>query len=211
MARARRGGGGRILVHQRTVDDQTQTIGGDIVIKDEHTEGIIETEHQSMEDKTRREYRNRIMRIIDWLRVNYPSYFEEGTRLLSEEEKQDKVFFAHQTHRDLCYSGINVKVIKAFLSEKKKKKVDPITQKVTLASVSDVKKYDDAIKWKEEDAEDPPKLKGVFKGKRTRSRSLSLYSSTGNKKSSNPSATAAPTPQPTLPVHQEIANTAASK
>ena len=63
----------------------------------------------------------------------------------------------------------------------------------------------------EEDPGDPQKLKGVFKGKRTKSRSLSRYSSTGNKKSSNPSATAGPTPQPTLPVHQEIANVTASK
>ena len=63
----------------------------------------------------------------------------------------------------------------------------------------------------EEDPGDPPKLKGVFKEKHTKSRSLSRYSSTGNKKSSNPLATAGPTPQPTLPVHHKIANAAASK
>ncbi|KAL3792789.1 hypothetical protein HJC23_002596 [Cyclotella cryptica] len=68
-----------------------------------------------------------------------------------------------------------------------------------------------AIAMEEEDPEDPPKLKGVFKGKRTKSRSLSWYSSTSNKKSSNPSTMTAPTPQPTLPVHQEIANAATSK
>ena len=67
------------------------------------------------------------------------------------------------------------------------------------------------IAMEEEDPEDPPKLKVVFKGKRKRSRSLYRYSGTGNKNSSNPLAMAAPTPQPTFPVHQEIANVAASK
>eukprot|EP00804_Cyclotella_cryptica_P019648 CCRYP_013974-RA/>CCRYP_013974-RA protein AED:0.42 eAED:0.43 QI:0/0/0/1/0/0/2/0/87 len=86
-----------------------------------------------MEDKTRREYRNRIKHISDWLMVHYPTYFEEGTRLLSEDEKQDKVFFAHNTNRDLCYSELNVQVIKAFLSSKKKKKIHPVTGAVILS------------------------------------------------------------------------------
>ncbi|KAL3789407.1 hypothetical protein HJC23_001955 [Cyclotella cryptica] len=129
-----RGPGGRIHVHQRNVDDKTQTIRGDIVINHEHLDGIIETEQRSMEDKTRREYRNRIKHIIDWLMVHYPTYFEEGTRLLSEDEKQEKVFFAHNTNRDLCYSGLNVQLIKAFLSSKKKKKIHPVTGAVILSS-----------------------------------------------------------------------------
>ena len=57
------------------------------------------------------------------------------------------MFFAHRNNRDLRYSGLNVKIIKAFLSTKKKKKVDPVSNVVTLSSVSDIKKYDDAIKW----------------------------------------------------------------
>ncbi|KAL3804031.1 hypothetical protein HJC23_006422 [Cyclotella cryptica] len=140
MARGgRRGPGGRIHVHQRNVDNQTQTIRGDIVINHEHLDGIIETEQRSMEDKTRREYRNRIKHIIDWLMVHYPTYFEEGTRLLSEDEKQDKVFFAHNTNRDLRYSRLNVQLIKAFLSSKKKKKIHPVTGAVILSSVSGIK------------------------------------------------------------------------
>ena len=60
---------------------------------------------------------------------------------------KDAVFFAHRNNRDLCYSGLNVTLVKAFLSAKKKKKIHPETGKVTLSSVSDIKKYDDAIKW----------------------------------------------------------------
>ena len=145
MARGRSSGGGRIYVHQRTVDDRTQIIGGGIDIEHEHVDSIIETEQSSMENATRREYQNRLQHIYTWWMEHYPSYFEEGTRLLSEDERKDAVFFAHRNNQDLCYSGLNVTLVKAFLSAKKKKKVNPETGKVTLASVSDIKKYDDAI------------------------------------------------------------------
>jgi hypothetical protein len=67
---------------------------------------------------------------------HYPSYFEEGTRHLSEDEREDAVFFVHRNNRDLCYSGMNVTLMKEFLSAKKKKKIHPETGKVTLASVA---------------------------------------------------------------------------
>ena len=138
--------GGRIHVSDRTVDDKTKIIGDDIEIEDVHTNDIIETEQSAMEDKTRREYRNRIKRIIKWIKRKYPSYYEEGIRILDDEEKKDIVKFHHTNTHDLVYAGLNVKVIKAYLSEKKKKKV-ATDGTVTLSSVSDIKKYDDAIKW----------------------------------------------------------------
>ncbi|KAL3791114.1 hypothetical protein HJC23_012099 [Cyclotella cryptica] len=151
MARGgRRGPGGCIHVHQRNGDDQTQTIRGDIVINHEHLDGIIETEQRSMEDKTCREYSNRITHIIAWLMVHYPTYFEEGTRLLSEDEKQDKVFFAHNTNCNLRYSELNVQLIKAFLSSKTKKKIHPATAAVILSSSS----HDGDIEKEEEEEEE---------------------------------------------------------
>ena len=137
---------GRIHVSDRTVDDKTKIIGDDIEIEDVHTNDIIETEQSAMEDKTRREYRNRIKRIIKWIKRKYPTYYEEGIRILDDEEKKDIVPFHHTNTHDLVYAGLNVKVIKAYLSEKKKKKV-ATDGTVTLSSVSDIKKYDDAIKW----------------------------------------------------------------
>ena len=148
MARSgsKKKGGGRIEVHDRNVDDTTKIIGEDIAIDDVHTQDINETEQSSMEDRTRKEYRNRIGRVCKWTETGYPEYYELGTRILDEDEKKDIVKFHHTNDRDLIYSGINVQVIKAYLSEKKKKKV-AADGTVTLSSVSDIKKYDDAIKW----------------------------------------------------------------
>ena len=121
-----RGGGGRIRVHERTVDDETEIIGGAIELSAEHRNDIVETEQMDMADKTRREYRNRIKRIYTWLMnsADYTGYFELGTRLVTEAEKEDPVKFHHTNDRDLKYTGLNVTVIKAYLSEVKKKKVD---------------------------------------------------------------------------------------
>ena len=118
-----RGGGGRIRVHERTVDDEAELIGGAIELSAEHRNDIVETEQMDMADKTRREYRNRIKRIYKWLMnsTDYPGYFEEGTRLVTQAEKEDSVKFHHTNNRDLKYNGLNVTVIKAFLSEVKKK------------------------------------------------------------------------------------------
>ena len=73
-----RGGGGRIRVHERTVDDETELIGGAIELSAEHRNDVVETEQMDMADKTRREYRNRIKRIYKWLMnsTDYPDYFE---------------------------------------------------------------------------------------------------------------------------------------
>lgn len=65
MARGGRRSGGRIQLSDRDVDDTTAIIDGDIEIEEVHATDIIETEQSSMEDKTRREYRNRIARIYN--------------------------------------------------------------------------------------------------------------------------------------------------
>ena len=53
----------------------------------------------------------------------YPDYFEVGTRVLTQDERDDPVFFAHTNDRDLRYAGINVFFVKDFLSAKKVKRV----------------------------------------------------------------------------------------
>ena len=144
-----RGSGGRIRVHECTVYDEIELIGGAIVLSAAHSSGVVETEQMDMADKTRRECSNSIRRIYTWLMnlTDYTGYFEQGTRVVPQPEKEDPVKFHHTNDRDLKYNGLNVTVIKAFLSEVKKKKVDDDGNIITLSSVSDVKKYDDAIKW----------------------------------------------------------------
>ena len=72
---------------------------------------------------------------------------------LDEEEKNAPVKFHFKNDRDIVYAGLNVKAVLAYLSEKKKKRV--VQGKVVLVSASDIKKYDDAIKWGSKIAEQP--------------------------------------------------------
>ena len=95
MVQRRGGQSGRIHVHKQTVNDAAEIIGANIEIASEHQDEIIATEQSSMLDKTRREHRNRIARIYNWWMKNYPEYFEIGTRVLSEDEKNDPVKYHH--------------------------------------------------------------------------------------------------------------------
>ena len=81
--------GGRIRVHQRRTDDATPLIGGVIALQVHHTTVITTTWDKYMTDKCRKDYRNRIKRFIEWFKVSYPSYYDEGTRDLSPEELAD--------------------------------------------------------------------------------------------------------------------------
>ena len=146
MVQRRGGQSGRIHVHERTVNDAAEIIGANIEIASEHQDEIIATEQSSMLDKTRREHRNRIARIYNWWMKNYPEYFEIGTRVLSKDEKNDPVKYHHRNNRDIRYTGLNVKHVKAYLSQKKTKRVRS-DGKAVLASPSDISKYNDAIKW----------------------------------------------------------------
>ncbi|KAL7553258.1 hypothetical protein ACHAWF_016513 [Thalassiosira exigua] len=142
---------GQILVLEKTVDDTTPIINAGADINSEHKNDIniteqTQTQRKKNNIKTRREYRNRINRVISFWRDSYPDYFQHGTRELNEEEKNDPVKFHFKNDRDIVYSGLNVGMVKSFLSVKKKKKVEA-DGTVILASSSDIKKYDDAIKW----------------------------------------------------------------
>ena len=122
MPRRAGGGGGCIQLHDRTVDDTAEIIDAGIDVAEEHYEEIMVTEAQQMEDRTRREYRNRIKHVCRFWMEMYPAYFEVGTRLLSESDKQDRTLFHHNNDRDIIYQGIDVTLVKAFLVVKKKKR-----------------------------------------------------------------------------------------
>jgi hypothetical protein len=137
---------GRIHLHQRNTDDVSQLINADMTIMAEHVAAINATTQKEMDDKTRKEYRNRIRHIYRWWMEHYPNYFENGTRVLTQEEKEDQVMFHHTNDRDIIYTGLNVSLVLAFLSHKKNKSVRP-DGTIIMSSNSDIKKYNDAIKW----------------------------------------------------------------
>ncbi|KAL3764962.1 hypothetical protein ACHAW5_006670 [Stephanodiscus triporus] len=94
-----------------------------------------------MEDKTRKEHRRRLRHLYTWWQHKYIDYFENGTRALSDDEMKDPVRFHHTNDRDIIYEGLNVSFVLAFLVSKKTK------ANGKMSSVSDISKYNDAIKW----------------------------------------------------------------
>ena len=138
---SRGGGGGRILVHQRETDNTVPIIGADIAINENHAAAAQTTQSKGMKDKTRKDYRYRHKRMVKFFREFYGEYFEQGTKVLSEEEKADPSKYYYNNDRDLIYNGLNVKMVIAYCSNKKKK------ENGNLTSPSDLSKYGDAIKW----------------------------------------------------------------
>ena len=56
--------------------------------------------------------------MITWVKTEYSAYYDEGVVELTAEQKEDKTNYYKSTH-DFVYNGINVSVIKAFMSAKK--------------------------------------------------------------------------------------------
>ena len=138
---SRGSGGGRILVHQRDTDDTVPIIGANIAINENHAAAAQTTQSKGMKPKTRKEYRGRHRHMWTFWEEFYPEYFEQGTRVLSEEEKEDPAKYYFKNDRDLIYRGLNVKMVIAHCSNKKWK------ENGKLISPSDLSKYGDAIKW----------------------------------------------------------------
>ena len=138
---ARGGGGGRIHVHQRETDDSVPIIGSDIAIKENHAAAAQTTQAKGMKDKTRREHRSRLNHLIKFWSEEYEEYFERGTYVLTDAQKADASKYYFNNDRDLRYQGLNVQMVIAFCSNKKKK------ENGKLVSASNLSKYGDAIKW----------------------------------------------------------------
>ena len=94
-----------------------------------------------MKLKSRQAHRNRLKHIYKFWSEKYVDYYNDGTYELSPEQKNDPILFHHTNDRDLIYNGLDVECVLAFLVTKKHK------ANGNLASVSDIKKYNDAIKW----------------------------------------------------------------
>ena len=114
-------------------------------IQDVHNKTIRETEDFYKALKTVKDHCRRLTEMMKWIEIEYPDYYSQVVRELSEEEKQDATRFYKSTH-DFCYRNLNVEVAKAFLS-KKKHHPDKVTSdnKPIHYSYSHIRKYHDAI------------------------------------------------------------------
>ena len=139
---------GRILPHQRDTDDAAPIIGAALDdIGDEYRERYVATLRLGMDDKTRKNYRSRIIRICKYWREKYPAYSAEGVRRISEEEANDvsKFYFGGHYKEDIVYTGLNVQYVLQFMLQNERKTNRKGEEK--LKSHQDIRKYKDAIQW----------------------------------------------------------------
>lgn len=135
--------GGRIHPHQRDTDDNIAVLGDNLEPPSNLAEKYNETIKVTMTDGCRRNYRQRLLRIVEFWRREDPEYFAVGVREVPEEEGKDetKYFYDWRYKQDLIYSGLNDQFILHFLVSTKKK------EDGKFKSFEDMRKYKDAIMW----------------------------------------------------------------
>ena len=134
-------GRGRHERRRQTIPTTTDEpiLGSDIVVDAELQDLVDDTEQHEKSPKTSREYRNRISHIIKFIQEKYPGYYAIGVVELTEEQRARRNNYYYNNTHDLIYTGINVKVIKAFLASIKKKSNGKTCSHVQL------RKYHNAI------------------------------------------------------------------
>jgi hypothetical protein len=111
------GGGGRI----RVTDDSAVTLGAEVEVRAEHVSAVNATKTKESFVETRRGHRRRMKKLIEWWMIEYPDYFEVGTRVLSAEEKADSMKYYHTCDRDIEYEGLRVDMVIAYMAATKAK------------------------------------------------------------------------------------------
>lgn len=88
------GSGGRRNAHARPTQD-APIIGEGIAIQEDHVEAVNETKSNDKKTKTKREHRNKLKAIIEFLKDQYPEYYEQGVVEITEEQKNDITPFSN--------------------------------------------------------------------------------------------------------------------
>lgn len=129
-------------------------LGEDLVLTEDHAAAVLHTSSQQRKEQTRRLHRNSLKRMMEWIKVNYPSYYEVGVRDLTEEEMADRSKAYHNNKQDFVYKGMNPKIIMGYIGANKVKKTNALGAKI-IYSESWARKHHDAILFGAEMAEEP--------------------------------------------------------
>ena len=93
----------------------------DLVVDGDLQDLVDDTEQHEKSLKISQDYRNRLGHIIKIIEEKWPRYYAVGVVELTEEQRSKRNMCYHHNTHDLVYTGLNVKVIKAFLASIKKK------------------------------------------------------------------------------------------
>ena len=96
-----------------------------------------------------KDHNNRLKKMILWIKDEYPTYYTDGIVALTDEQKINKAQY-HTTTHDFIYTGLNVSIIKAFMSGNKYKQttvqnIEGEEPPKVQYSYSHIRKYQDAI------------------------------------------------------------------
>jgi hypothetical protein len=127
---------------RRNDDSSAIILGQDLQIDAADVAAVQDTEDYEKVLNTMRDYRNRLQALCEWMQQEFPDYVELGGVVpITDAQKSDRVFFAYKSTLDLRYDGLNVRIIKTFMS-KRKVKADG-----KIYSHGHIRKYRDAILW----------------------------------------------------------------
>ena len=112
----------------------------EVAIRQEHSSAVRQTEDFCKKQKTVQDHNRRLMQMIEWIKTEYPAYYEEGIRELNDEQKADNKRYYKSTH-DFVYNKLSPDIVKAFICAKAKYRGNSQTQ----YSFSHTRKFQDAI------------------------------------------------------------------
>jgi hypothetical protein len=118
-------------------------VGGNLATPANLPAKYNETTQFAMSNKCRRNYRQRLARIIRFWKAEDPEYYAVGVQKVAADDLNDatKYFFSGHFTEDLIYAGLNEQFVLHFLVSTKEK------ENGKLKSVEDIRKYKDAIMW----------------------------------------------------------------
>lgn len=101
-------------------DDDVPIIGADIEIAAAHSLAIAETQSHRLATATKIGHRNKLKMIIARIKAEYPDYATAGgVKTLTEDQLTNPEKCYHKNTEDLAYSGMNIRIIMAFMSANK--------------------------------------------------------------------------------------------
>lgn len=145
---------GRIRPFERDADDSGIILGSGLEVPPDLRLKCNETFKLQMSNNCRRDYRQRLKRIILFWKEENPLYYEIGVKSVRHEDLTDETkYFFHGSGRskegfteDIIYAGLNVDYVLHFLASNK------LRHDGKVKSFQDLRKYKDAILWGSETA-----------------------------------------------------------
>jgi hypothetical protein len=125
--------------HEATPNNQNEHRAAYALLP-EHTEAIAVTEDHEVKNATRKDYRSRLQRMVDWCLAKYPDFYEDAVLPITQQQRNDASKHFYEQREDFRYERLDSSIIRSFLSETRKNSSTGKTR-----SFSHVRKFYDAL------------------------------------------------------------------